>query len=55
MYWEHDYPGTPGAPDPDTDSTRIFSSPVVVGNRVLFGVDEDGQHDFGRLRGGGQT
>ena len=25
------------------DSTRIFSSPVVVDDRVIFGVDEDGQ------------
>ena len=44
VFWKHDYPGRPGPPDPDTDSTRIFSSPVVVGNRVLFGVDEDGQN-----------
>ena len=43
VYWEHDYPGVPGTPDPNTDSTRIFSSPVVAGGRVLFGVDEDGQ------------
>jgi polyvinyl alcohol dehydrogenase (cytochrome) len=43
VYWEHDYPGVPGPPDPDIDGTRIFSSPVVVGDRVLFGVDEDGQ------------
>ncbi len=43
VYWRHDYPGTPGTPDPAKDSTRIFSSPVVVAGRVLFGVDEDGQ------------
>ncbi len=43
MYWEHDYPGVPGPPNPDDDSTRIFSSPVVADGRVLFGVDEDGQ------------
>ncbi|HYA68207.1 MAG TPA: PQQ-binding-like beta-propeller repeat protein, partial [Acidimicrobiales bacterium] len=43
VYWEHDYSGLPGPPDPDTDSTRIFSSPVVVDDRVIFGVDEDGQ------------
>ena len=43
VYWEHDYPGVPGPPDPNADSTRIFSSPVVVDGRVLFGVDEDGQ------------
>lgn len=43
VYWRHDYPGIPGPPDPNTDSTRIFSSPVVADGRVLFGVDEDGQ------------
>jgi polyvinyl alcohol dehydrogenase (cytochrome) len=43
VFWEHDYPGLPGPPDPDADSTRIFSSPVVADGRVLFGVDEDGQ------------
>ena len=43
VYWEHDYPGVPGAPDPNNDSTRIFSSPVVADGLVLFGVDEDGQ------------
>jgi len=30
-------------PNPATDGTRIFSSPVVVGDRILFGVDVDGQ------------
>jgi polyvinyl alcohol dehydrogenase (cytochrome) len=46
LYWRHDYTGRPGQPpDPDTDGTRIFSSPVVVGNKVLFGVDVDGQAD----------
>ena len=43
VYWEHAYPGVPGPPNPDDDSTRIFSSPTVVDGRVLFGVDEDGQ------------
>ncbi len=43
VFWEHDYPGLPGPPDPNADSTRIFSSPVVADGRVLFGVDEDGQ------------
>jgi polyvinyl alcohol dehydrogenase (cytochrome) len=44
LYWRHDYTGRPGRPpDPDTDGTRIFSSPVVVGNDVLFGTDVDGQ------------
>jgi polyvinyl alcohol dehydrogenase (cytochrome) len=43
VYWRHAYPGVPGPLDPDADSTRIFSSPVVADGRVLFGVDEDGQ------------
>ena len=43
VYWEHDYAGLPGPPDPNNDSTRIFSSPVVVDGRVIIGVDEDGQ------------
>jgi len=43
VFWKHDYPGEPGPPDPNADSTRIFSSPVVADGRVLFGVDEDGQ------------
>ncbi len=43
LYWRHDYTGRPDQPaHPDTDGTRIFSSPVVVGNKVLFGVDVDG-------------
>jgi polyvinyl alcohol dehydrogenase (cytochrome) len=44
VYWKHAYSGMPGPPDPNNDSTRIFSSPVVSDGRVLFGVDEDGQH-----------
>ena len=44
LYWRHDYPGQPGQPlRPDVDGARIFSSPVVSGNRVLFAVDVDGQ------------
>lgn len=44
-YWHHDYTGLPEAPaDPATDEARIFSSPVVAGNRVLFGVTSDGQN-----------
>jgi outer membrane protein assembly factor BamB len=51
----HDYPGTgctdealqPLTPcpagDPNTDEARIFSSPAVVRNRILFSVDADGQ------------
>jgi len=42
IYWEHDYPGRLPE-DPDTDNTRIFSSPVVTDGLVLFGVDVDGQ------------
>ena len=43
LYWRHDYTGRPGRPaDPDKDGTRIFSSPVVVGSKVVFGVDVDG-------------
>jgi len=42
VVWEHDYPGMLPA-DPDTDGTRIFSSPVVADGLVLFGVDVDGQ------------
>ncbi len=47
VYWEHDYPGVPGPPDPDHDSTRIFSSPIVVGDKVIVGVDQDGQPHSG--------
>ncbi len=44
LYWRHDYSGRPGQPpDPTHDGTRIFSSPVVVGDQVMFGVDVDGQ------------
>ncbi len=46
LYWRHNYPGRPGRPDPDVDGTRIFSSPVVVGDKVLFGVDVDGQNGY---------
>jgi polyvinyl alcohol dehydrogenase (cytochrome) len=44
LYWRHDYSGRPERPpDPNNDGTRIFSSPVVVGDKVLFGTDVDGQ------------
>lgn len=44
LFWKHDYTGRPDLPpDPGHDGTRIFSSPVVVGGSVLFGVDTDGQ------------
>jgi len=42
LYWEHDYPGRLPA-DPNTDDSRIFSSPVVADGLVLFGLDVDGQ------------
>ena len=44
LFWRHDYTGRPdAASDPDHDNARIFSSPVVVDNRVLFGLSVDGQ------------
>jgi len=47
LYWRHDYTGRPDEPpDPDTDGTRIFSSPVVVGDKVLFGIDVDGARGY---------
>ena len=46
MFWTREYTGRPEQPaQPDTDQTRIFSSPVVVGDKVIFGVDVDGQSD----------
>jgi len=43
-FWTHAYTGRPDLPaDPDNDATRIFSSPVVVGDKVIFGVDVDGE------------
>jgi outer membrane protein assembly factor BamB len=48
LYWRYDYTGRPERPpDPDKDGARIFSSPVVVGGRVLFGVDVDGATGYG--------
>ena len=44
VFWKHDYTGRPQLPpDPNQDGTRIFSSPVVVGHTVMFGVDTDGE------------
>ena len=44
LYWKHVFNGLPeGAPDPANDQTRIFASPAVVGNQVLFGVSSDGE------------
>jgi outer membrane protein assembly factor BamB len=43
--WNHDFTGLPEAPaDPNNDEARIFSSPVVVGTKVIFGVTSDGQN-----------
>jgi polyvinyl alcohol dehydrogenase (cytochrome) len=43
LYWSHDYTGLPEQPpSPTTDSTRIFSSPVVSHGRVFVGVSSDG-------------
>jgi len=43
--WNHDYTSLPEKPaDPVHDEGRIFSSPVVVGNKVIFGVTSDGQN-----------
>jgi outer membrane protein assembly factor BamB len=42
--WWHDYTGRPDLPpDPAHDGARIFSSPVVVGDKVIIGVSVDGQ------------
>jgi len=47
LYWSHDYTGLPDYPaHPNEDGTRIFSSPVVVGDKVLFGVDVDGAFGY---------
>jgi polyvinyl alcohol dehydrogenase (cytochrome) len=47
LYWSHDYTGRPEeAPNPEKDGTRIFSSPVVVGDKVLVGVDVDGSQGY---------
>ena len=44
LFWAHDYTGLPEQPpSPTTDSTRIFSSPVVAHGRVIVGVSADGE------------
>ena len=44
LVWQHDFTGLPErTADPNTDEARIFSSPAVVGDRVLFAVTSDGQ------------
>ena len=43
--WNHDYTSLPEKPaNPVHDEGRIFSSPVVVGTNVIFGVTSDGQN-----------
>ena len=45
LVWSHDYTGLPEQPaDPAHDEARIFSSPVVVGTKVIFGLTSDGQN-----------
>ncbi len=47
LYWRHDYTGRPEQPpNPNEDGTRIFSSPVVTGDNVLFAVDVDGADGY---------
>jgi polyvinyl alcohol dehydrogenase (cytochrome) len=42
LFWRHDYTGRPELPaDPVHDDARIFSSPVVVGARVIVGLSTD--------------
>lgn len=44
LYWSHDYTGLPEQPPaPTTDTTRIFSSPVVHQGQVIVGVSPDGE------------
>jgi outer membrane protein assembly factor BamB len=44
LYWSHDFTGRPDLPpNPMHDNTRIFSSPVVVGDKVMIGVSSDGE------------
>lgn len=46
-YWVRDFTGRPEKrPNPKRDPTRIFSSPVVVGNRVLFAVTPNGANGY---------
>ena len=47
LFWKHVYSGRPEAPpDPNNDSSRIFSSPAVVGDHVLFSVSADGASGY---------
>ena len=47
LFWKHAYTGRPELPDdPDHDSTRIFASPAVVGNQVLFSTSADGNAGY---------
>ena len=53
LFWKHKYPGTglnpltlaPNAFKPN-DESRIFSSPAVVGDTVVFSIDSDGENGF---------
>jgi polyvinyl alcohol dehydrogenase (cytochrome) len=47
-YWARDFPAakSAAAANPAVDQVRIFTSPLVVGNEVLFGVDSDGQDGY---------
>lgn len=46
LVWKHAYTGRPDLPpDPAHDDTRIFSSPVVTDDKVIFGVSADGDRD----------
>ena len=45
--WKHAYTGRPDRPaDPAHDGARIFSSPVVVGTKVIIGVSVDGARGY---------
>jgi polyvinyl alcohol dehydrogenase (cytochrome) len=45
LLWSHEYTGLPEQPpNPTQDEARIFSSPTVVRDRVLFAVSSDGQN-----------
>lgn len=44
LFWKHAYTGRPDQPpDPAHDGTRIFSSPVVVDDKVIVGVAVEGE------------
>jgi polyvinyl alcohol dehydrogenase (cytochrome) len=46
LVWKRAYTGRPELPpDPVRDDTRIFSSPVVAGDRVIFGISVEGARE----------